>query len=262
MSAVAPRRRLLLCALLAAPALPAGALEKCVSPAGKVTYSEQACPPGSKASTVRGTAPVPAPAAAARDRPAKGAAQPAAPGGARAGAAKAPARAKALQMAGNRDGVHVEIRYFEVRGNDYDSLMAALKKEGVHRGAEWSLAYKYQPRRAGKACSVASLDTTLRQTMTLPRWTPPRDASPKLVSEWTRYVGALKKHQEGHLGIARDMHEAFRDSLAVTHARCEQLEGSIKSQYKVLLERYQAREKAYDFETAQGRTEGVEFAQR
>jgi predicted secreted Zn-dependent protease len=266
MSAAVPQRRLLLCLLLAAPALPAAALEKCVSPAGKVTYSEQACPPGSKASTVPGTAPIAAPpaapSAATQDRPAKGGAQPATAGG-KASTTKSPAKPKpTLKMAGQRDGAQVDIRYFDVQGSDYESLMAALRKDGVHRGAEWSLTYKYDPRRSGKACSVASLDTTLKQTITLPRWAYPRDASPKLVAEWTRYVGALKKHQEGHLGIARDMHEAFRDSLAVTHARCDQLEASIKSQYKTLLERYKALEKEYDFETAQGRTEGVEFVQR
>jgi len=260
MSAVALRRRLLLCALLAAPALPAGALEKCISPAGKVTYSEQACPPGSKASTVRGTAPVTAPPAEAQGRPAA-AAQSAKPGG--PGAAKAaPKKPQAPQMGGTRQVGQVEIRYFDVQAKDYGGLLAAVMKDGLHRSAEWSLAYQYTPRRAGKACSVATLDTTLKEIITLPRWTPPRDASPKLVSEWTRYVGALKKHQEGHLEFGRDMHDAFRSSLAITQTRCEKLAEAVKSQYDVLLERHRALEKAYDFETAQGRTEGVEFAQR
>ena len=51
----APIRALILLALLLAVPLPALAIEKCVSPQGKVTYSEAPCPAGSKSSTVRGS---------------------------------------------------------------------------------------------------------------------------------------------------------------------------------------------------------------
>jgi predicted secreted Zn-dependent protease len=165
-------------------------------------------------------------------------------------------------MGGRGDVGQVEIRYYDVQGGDYETLLATLKKHGPRGLAEWSLAYEYQPRRAGKACSVAALTTTLKQAMTLPRWSPPQGASPQLIADWARYVAGQRKHQEGHLAIGRAMQAAFRESLAVTQVRCERLEAAIKEQYKLLLERYQARENAYDFDTAFGRTEGAEFARR
>lgn len=47
-------RILALTALLLALPFGAGAMEKCVSPEGKVSYSEQPCPAGSKARTISG----------------------------------------------------------------------------------------------------------------------------------------------------------------------------------------------------------------
>lgn len=249
-------RFLLLLALLVAPLSLAQAVEKCVSAAGKVTYSESRCPPGTKASTVRGTAP----------------AAPATKGGAASDAQRATGNAArrsdakkarpTVGMGGGREGGPVEIRYYDLEGRDHESLLAALTTRGSHGQGEWSLAYQYQPRRAGKACSIARLDTTLKQVMTLPRWSPAPGASRRLVSDWARYVAGMRRHAEGHLAIGRDMQEAFRNSLAVTHTRCDKLDESVKSQFTLLLERHRAREKAYDFETAQGRTQGAELTQR
>lgn len=249
-------------ALLLAP-LAADALEKCVSPAGKVTYVEGACPAGTRASTVRGTErAAPPPASPAQGKPAPG----------KAGQAKAAGKEQAASrrepvtsgMRGEREGAgKVEIRYLDIQGSDYESLLASLKaRGGPHMQPEWSVTYKYEPRRLGKVCNVGSLSTHLRQVMTLPRWTPPPGTSAKLIAEWSRYVGGVRRHQEGHLQIARDMEEAFRDSLAVTSQRCEKLEESVKAQFKTVMERHRAMEKTYDFETALGRTEGVDFAQR
>jgi hypothetical protein len=72
----------------------------------------------------------------------------------------------------------------------------------------------------------------------------------------------LRKHSEGHLASGRDMLEAFRNSLAVVNIRCDKLEDRIKGLYKAHLEEFRKQEKVYDFETASGRTEGVEFALR
>lgn len=245
----------LVLAVAAFAALPAAALEKCVSPSGRITYSEQPCPPASKSSTVRGSAP-----AASAGAGSKSAAAGAKSSAAKQGGAGAHKRA-GLAMGGSRAGGPVEVRYADVRGATREALLAELKVLGMHGRAEWSLAYEYQPRRAGKACGVASLQTTLKQAMTLPRWSPPPGTSPKLVSDWMRYVSGLRKHSEGHLAIGRDMQEAFRDALAVTQARCEQLAATIKSHFDLLHERHRAREKAYDFETASGRTEGAEFVE-
>jgi predicted secreted Zn-dependent protease len=234
--------------------LPGAALEKCVSPQGKVSYSEAPCPPGWKSSTVRGTESAPA-------RPAAAPVAPASRGGAAKGAAAKGTAPKAAQMAVTEAGGKAEIRYHDIQGRDHASLLAALNaRGGVHGEAEWSVRYHYEPRRGGLNCSVGSLAITLSLVMNLPRWSPPPGAPARLVAQWYRYVTALRKHEEGHLEIGREMAHELKRSLAVTHARCELLEGKVKSQFATLHERFRARDRAYDLETARGRTQGVVFA--
>lgn len=246
---------LLLCASLLV-ASPLAAVEKCVSPQGKISYAEGSCPPGWKSSTVRGTEKAPAPASAPVRSTAKSAAT--------AAGAKAPAKsaaAKAGSMAVTEAGGKIEIRYYDVQGRDYESLLAALNaRGGAHSEAEWTLGYQYEPRRSGPNCSVGSLTLTLGLVMNLPRWSPPPGAQPRLVAQWYRYVKALREHEEGHLEIGREMAHELKRSLAVTKARCERLEAAVKSQHAVLLARFRARDRAYEFETAHGRTQGAVFA--
>lgn len=234
---------------------------KCVSPAGRVTYSEQPCAAGSQSQGIGGAAAVPAPSTPTPSAGARAAAGTAPPAqkGVRAPGPKAP---PALAMGGERHVPPVELRYIDVQGRDLDALLAALKVRGLHPEVEYSLTYTYRIKPAGKACSVAALDTTLKTAITVPRWTPPPGTNAAIVREWTRFVGAHRRHAEGHLAIAREFHEMFRNSVAVTQQRCEKLDAAIKAQHAELVERYQGRQKEYDFETASGRTEGVELVQR
>jgi predicted secreted Zn-dependent protease len=255
----APGLLLLSVSLLVSPL--AAAVEKCVSPQGKVSYSEPPCPPGWKSSTVRGTESAPSRPAAAPAAPAGSA--PSA-GGARAGTTRTtakPAGASSGQMAVSELGGKAEIRYYDVQGSDYGSLLAALNaRGGSHGQAEWTVSYHYEPRRAGRNCNVGSLTTTVGLVMNLPRWSPPPGAPARLVAQWQRYVTALRAHEEGHFAIGREMAHELKRSLAVTKARCELLESTVKSQYGVLLERFRARDRAYDFETAHGKSQGAVFA--
>ena len=233
---------------------PAVAVEKCVSPQGKVTYSEQPCPAGSKGQTIGGgTAADATKDSAPADSAGSG-------GSAKEGAAeasKAPAtRADAAGVAPSG----VTLRYFEVQGNDFDTLLAALNANGgFHGKAEWKLSYRYQPKRAGRVCSLQSVSTQLDLSMTLPRWTPPPGASANLHGRWTRYVSALRVHEEGHLQIGRDFDTSLKKSLAVIRARCDQLDGRLKEIFATLLAQHQKRDIDYDRDTAQGRTQGAEF---
>ena len=244
------------CLALLVAAGAAQAAYKCVSPAGRVTYSEQPCVAGSQSQGIGGAAAVPSPAAPAPSSGARGEGTATAPSKAARPAPRAPA------MGGTRTVPPVELRYVDVQGRDLEGLQAALKGRGLHPEVEYSLTYSYRIKPAGKACSVAELDTTLKTAITVPRWTPPQGTNPAVVREWTRFVGAHRRHAEGHLAIAREFHEIFRNSVAVTQQRCEKLDAAIKAQHAELVERYRGRQKEYDFETASGRTEGVELVQR
>jgi predicted secreted Zn-dependent protease len=242
-------RPLLLIALLSAMPLPALAVEKCVSPQGKVTYSEAPCPAGSKSSTVRGTDSSPGGGAAA---PAMGS------GGSKteadAGARKAPAKTVAAPVAPGG----VSVSYYEIQGTDFESLLASLKDSGgFHGKPAWKLSYNYEPKRAGKACSIQSFSTQLELSMGLPNWTPPAGTSAELQARWRRYVGALRTHQEGHFRFGRDFEAAFKKSMPVLGDLCRRFDARVKEVFSTQLKQYQNREADYDRDTFFGATQGA-----
>lgn len=242
----APRILALVAFLLALPP-GARAMEKCVSPEGKISYSDEPCPAGSKSRTISAPPPRSAPT------------EPAKPGAvAKAGA---PAKAGGAAAAAAASAAKPAIAYFDVQGADFETLRAALDAHGgMHGQADWKLGYQYEPKRAGRVCSVGSLSTQLMLTMTLPKWAPPRNAPSNLVSRWTRYVNALRLHAEGHLQIGRDFETAFKRSAAVASTRtCDELEKTLKGYFDLLLAKYKTQDRDYDRDTAQGRTQGAEF---
>ena len=250
----------LLPALLLAPLPPAAAVEKCVSPQGKVTYTEQDCPAGWKSQTIRGapqaSGATSGGAAAGSAPPAGGGSVPTAKPGAPA-TGKAPSTTAAVAGAAPRG---VTLLFYDVQGSDFETLLAALNANGgFHAKAEWKLAYTYVPKRAGRACSANPVSTQLDLSMTMPRWTPPPGASPALFARWQRYTAALRKHEEGHLQIGRDFEDSLKRSLTVINERCEQLEARVKGIFDLLLEKHRKLDADYDRETAHGRTQGAEF---
>lgn len=253
---------LLLVPLLLAPLPPAAAVEKCISPQGKVTYTEGDCPPGWKSQTLRTPPPsgggsVSSGAAVGSvpgEPPVRG---PAAQGAKPGAPAPAPATKAAVAGAAPRG---VTLNYVDIQGGDFETLLAALNAAGgFHAKAEWKLAYSYVTKRAGRACSANPVTTQLELTMTMPRWNPPPGTSPALFARWQRYTAALRKHQEGHLQIGRDFEDSLKRSLAVISERCEKLEARVKGIFDLLLEKHRKLDADYDRETAFGRTQGAEF---
>ena len=254
----APRLSFLWLGLLLAPLPPAAAVEKCISPQGKVTYSEQACPDGWKAQTIRGSTPGSATTggAAAGSAPAAGSG---AGGSAKDGAAagKAPVTQAAVPGSAPRG---VTLRYYDVQGKDFETLLAALNASGgFHAKAGWKLSYQYAPKRAGRACSPQSVGTQLDLSMLLPRWAPQPGTAASLYSRWQRYVAALRVHEEGHLQIGRAFEAALKKSLAVVSERCDKLEARVKGIFEILLEQHRKRDEDFDRSTAFGRTQGAEL---
>jgi predicted secreted Zn-dependent protease len=236
-------------------------VEKCISPQGKVTYTENDCPPGWKSQTIRAPAPSGGGAVSSgagvgsvpSEQPARGGAAQ----GAKPAAAPAPATKAAVAGAAPRG---VTLNYYDIQGGDFETLLAALNANGgFHAKAEWKLSYAYTPKRAGRACSANPVTTQLELTMTMPRWNPPPGTSPALFARWQRYTAALRKHEEGHLEIGRDFEDALKRSLAVISERCEHLEARVKGIFDLLLEKHRKLDAEYDRTTAHGRTQGAEF---
>lgn len=232
---------LLLAAMAAAP-LAAQAVEKCVSPQGKVSYVEGACPPGTSS-------------AASIGAPAKPAAGPATAG---AAGARAPAGALGAATGVARD---VAVRYTQVQGRDYQSAQQWIYAHGgMHVAGEWEVTYLARTQPGAGGCRVGSFETKAAYAMTLPRWAVPDGTPAAVEAGWDRYVIKLREHEEGHIRIGRDFEAALKDTLPkMTAAGCDVLNVQLKTRYHQLLQQHQAREGRYDEDTRYGATQGAVF---
>lgn len=217
-------------ALLLAPLPPAVALEKCVSPGGRISYSEQPCAAGSKRAPIgRGASSVVN-----------------APGGA-SSTYTAPAE--------------VKVDYYEVQGGDYDSVLGAMMSGRQFAGkTDWLLSYQYQPHMEAGACKVESVTTKLALSMTLPRWSPPPGAPGDLIGRWERFMSALRVHEDGHVQDARNLESAAKRALlALSSSNCGALASAMRARFDQLLEQGRARDRDYDQQTGHGKTQDAVF---
>ena len=209
------------------------AVQKCIGPDGSVSYRD-VCPtestrvpsrtdpppPPERMGTVpikpdpfKGFKPVPSPAAKAPPAP------PAAPAG-------------------------PQVQYYEVQGDDVAALLRALDARGKHAESAWKLAYEYKSAPQGTLCKVVSVKTSLQQSITLPRWSPPAGADGGLVERWKRYVQDLRQFEEKRLEAARALEAALGPALTGLEpaASCDALEAAARSRYETLVARAKAAE--------------------
>jgi predicted secreted Zn-dependent protease len=139
----------------------------------------------------------------------------------------------------------VKVEYYDVQGVDRASLMNALNaRTAGHAQSSWKLSYQYQPRREKGLCAAGSITTKLELAMTLPRWSPPADASQDLISRWSRYVDALMSHENARLEPARELERALKPALLSVPgvADCATLDSAVSRRYEALREEVKARE--------------------
>jgi predicted secreted Zn-dependent protease len=217
-------------ALLLAPLPPAVALEKCVSPDGRISYSEQPCAAGAKRAPIgRGTSSV--------------------------------VNTPGAALSTYTPPAEVRVNYYDVQGGDYNSVLGSLMSGREFAGkTDWLLSYKYQPRVEAGACKAESVTTKLALSMTLPRWLPPSGAAADLIGRWERFMSALRVHEEGHVQDARNLESgAKRALLALSSSNCGALDSAMRAKFDQLLEQGRARDRDYDQQTGHGKTQGAVF---
>jgi predicted secreted Zn-dependent protease len=137
-----------------------------------------------------------------------------------------------------------QVQYYEVKGDDVAALLRALEARGKHAESSWKLAYEYKSAPQGTGCKVVSVNTSLQQSITLPRWSPPPNADGGLVERWKRYVQDLRQFEEKRLEPARALEAALGPALTGLEpaATCDALEAAARSRYETLVARAKAAE--------------------
>lgn len=121
-------------------------------------------------------------------------------------------------------GLHVTVNRssYAVVGSTVDELRTVLQTLGPSRSGrafsaytDWTVDWEFDIKAGMPHARVVNARVCVRAKITLPRWCPPRSASPHILTEWVRYIGALDAHEQGHLQLAV---EAGRAVLAQLEA--------------------------------------------
>ncbi|PSH63352.1 peptidase [Phyllobacterium brassicacearum] len=102
--------------------------------------------------------------------------------------------------------------YFAVNGRTAEDLDRELGRRGPklettgqrHPGAvQMRFTNKTKYGSDGKNCRVVDADIVVHAKVFLPRWNQRRTAQPDLALIWDTFSADIKRHEEGHIGIAR-----------------------------------------------------------
>lgn len=115
--------------------------------------------------------------------------------------------------------------YFTIGGASLEDLQEQLNTRGPvvkstgqrHPGAtvmEFTKRLQYRGRKG--ACRIGKADVSVKASITLPRWTAPKNASAEARLVWDTLSSDIKRHEEAHVNIAKKYaNEIERELLAV-----------------------------------------------
>jgi len=162
-----------------------------------------------------------------------------------------------------------QVRWYDVEGDTEGQLRSELDRrgpedtDGVRHDAytSWQVTWRFPFAQSEEGCSTGPVTTSVRVTITLPRWHGWADESVPLVRHWRRYLDALKVHETGHrdtgFRAANDITEEL--SALPPKPTCDEAELAANTAAAAVLERYRAVDTEYDADTRHGASQGAVF---
>ena len=129
--------------------------------------------------------------------------------------------------------------------------------EEHHAYTNWHIDwhFDYVPG-SGGLCNISKVETTLTETMTLPRLVSATSGA--MQRKFDDYLPKLKFHEDGHLKIARDTAHAIDTALsAIRDVPCDNIATQANDAAQDIFARAVAAEKDYDIQTGHGKTQGA-----
>lgn len=154
---------------------------------------------------------------------------------------------------------------YAVDGTDAQALLASMVRnapraaDGVFFGLTTTeLSFRYGHRAVAEGCAPANVRVDLLVATSLPVWAPPADAPADLRRDWTRFAGALGRHEARHRTIgeagARDVQQELAGLTAPT---CTRVDAEARRRAERAGIETDAAHRRYDDETGHGRTQGA-----
>ena len=162
-----------------------------------------------------------------------------------------------------------QVERYAIEGSTPADLRREMNVKGPQRAGgrrfdgytRWHVSWRYRYNNAGGGCTIASVTTSVKVTMTLPRWSNESSASSATRQHWARYLAALERHEQGHRRHGIDAaHEVDRAIAAMPPAgNCDALGANANALGMSILRNYNQRDLDYDRDTKHGATQGARF---
>lgn len=152
--------------------------------------------------------------------------------------------------------VTVKTKYYDVSGKSGVALIKAMDKKGPRHGfmtraiaqTSYTVGWEFTWAREGKSCRLADAGGSLEMTYTYPK--VGGDIDPALAKRWMRFMAGVKKHEEQHGRLAREMVATAERSLkGVRFAgdpKCNRAQAEAKRRIATVYAKYEARQIAFD----------------
>ena len=165
--------------------------------------------------------------------------------------------------------VQIGKQYYAVSGATADSIyedmiwQSPFRRSGRDYVAETSshFNWKYTTLETRASCTITDVEVEVVITVTLPQLQNPEKIDQALLENWQQYVESVRVHEQGHVDFAIEAAYELEQKIRVipSQASCSVLEDIIRQTGKTVLDKYTARDEAYDNESAHGINTGSAF---
>lgn len=162
--------------------------------------------------------------------------------------------------------VKLQTSCYTVQGESARALRASMntaRPKGMAHDAytKWHVSWSYTWHQMNGNYALQSSKVSAAINVTLPQWTPPKDADKRLVERWQRYITALRRHENGHAVIGTQAAREIEKKLQTLPAApsTEALKDLIERTCQQVLTEARDKEKNFDEDTNHGIKEGARF---
>lgn len=145
---------------------------------------------------------------------------------------------------------------YKIKGSNGDTLIEAMDRKGPRHGfmtraiaqTGYTISWDLDWREKSGSCRVFDADATLKITYNYPEVTG--DMSPGLKRSWTAFMRGVRRHEETHGQIARQMVKAAESALtgltSKNDRRCRKLQADVKDTIARVYDQYEADQMEFD----------------
>jgi len=120
--------------------------------------------------------------------------------------------------------------------------------------------WQFAPKRHGDTCAITDVHVTLQVQTRLPTWVHPAHVSETLARQWSAFLGATQRHENGHRNIALHTAAAIARSLIDEHGlACAELDQLANASAHAQWDLGNQHQITYDAATRNGETQGSQW---